>query len=491
MKIELPRRQGAGDPRTLVLSQEEGERIAKLIMSLRPQGPFSWPMSIVHTVQSVTGVSQGAVIDTTDGDTMDIEFWGGDFGHYSGLRLTTNQSDEAMLRRIVDQVLAMRAPGTKAIPDPEPVDPDDPILTTLNRRSFVPVSLWHDTTADAMYTARNTVIPEIVNQVSAAGLLGTATVGFSARSQLVIHPIGRLAYSKETDCEVTVTARTPDNGASGWGGQAHRDWSRIRPELAIAQAVDLANRSRTRFGLEPGRRTAILGPAAVAQLVRAMAALFGSYQSPFNTGDRRPNRPSTKLGQRVVDPRVTMISEPNDPDGGFPPFFERGGDAGFPTPATTWIDRGVLKNLAYGVSMAMQNGKIPRVEPYSIRMQPAPGTKTATVDEMIASCKEGVYVHRFSNVEMVDYKSGVMTGVTRDGCFFVKNGKIEKAIKNFRFLDSPIFALNKMELIGTSERVAFGYRNYGRFEPRFPRLPVIVPPIMVHDFNFSALADAV
>ena len=116
-----------------------------------------------------------------------------------------------------------------------------------------------------------------------------------------------------------------------------------------------------------------------------------------------------------------------------------------------------------------------------------------TLQEMIASCKEGIYVNRFSDVHMVNQESGLTTGVTRDGCFFVKDGKISKAVKNFRFLESPFFFLNKVEAIGTAERAAFGYTPPARGEgyALWPRPPIIAPPMMVNDFNFSALADFV
>ena len=81
-----------------------------------------------------------------------------------------------------------------------------------------------------------------------------------------------------------------------------------------------------------------------------------------------------------------------------------------------------------------------------------------------------------------------MTGVTYGGCFLVKNGKIEKPVRNFRFVDSPWFFLNRLIEIGTSERTALGYSPwYGDW----PVTPTIVPPVMVREFNFTALADAI
>jgi predicted Zn-dependent protease len=114
---------------------------------------------------------------------------------------------------------------------------------------------------------------------------------------------------------------------------------------------------------------------------------------------------------------------------------------------------------------------------------------------MISQCEEGIFVNRFSGVELLAHKTGTMTGVTRDGCFLVKHGKIDRPVKNFRFLDSPFFMLNKIMALGKTKRAAFGYTPPSQAErssmPEWPRPPIIVPPMMVRDFNFNALADAI
>jgi hypothetical protein len=86
----------------------------------------------------------------------------------------------------------------------------------------------------------------------------------------------------------------------------------------------------------------------------------------------------------------------------------------------------------------------------------------------------------------VHQQSGLVTGVTRDGCLFIQHGKIVKAVKNFRFLDSPVFVLNKVLAIGAAERVVTDIDM--SYDASFP---VIAPPLMANDFNFSSLSDAI
>jgi predicted Zn-dependent protease len=196
-------------------------------------------------------------------------------------------------------------------------------------------------------------------------------------------------------------------------------------------------------------------------------------------------RNRARYNERMFDPRITMSSDPADPEGGFAPFFYKG----YANPAMTWTEKGILKSLAYDSGMGVSLGRKYSDNPTSLRLSGG----TTEIDQMIAQCDEGIFVNRFSAVDLVDWKTMMLTGVTRDGCFLVKNGKIDRPVKNFRFLESPAFMLNKLVTMGKARRAAYGYTPSARGEPtiEWPRAPMIVPPMMIHDFNFSAMADAV
>jgi len=239
---------------------------------------------------------------------------------------------------------------------------------------------------------------------------------------------------------------------------------------------------------EPGRRTVILDRPAVAQLVRPMAGAFEArrtYDGRTPLYDARTRSP--RIGQRVLDARLRIVSDPNDPDGGFLPFDT----SGYPRTPMTFIEGGVLNHLAYDPEFAAKLGVTPaNAPPESLRLEGAPTPGHSTVDDMIASCKEGIYVNRFSALIEAgsDPKTGMLSGVTQGGCFLVKNGKIEKPIKNLRFVESPWYAFNRILAIGTSERAGFGYAPW---QGDWPVAPSIVPPLMISDFNFTAMADAI
>src|SRR5690606_27731482 len=100
------------------------------------------------------------------------------------------------------------------------------------------------------------------------------SVVVSTRSTLYMYEPGLTAWAQETDSELTWSAYTDNGRASVWAGQANRDIRGLSPQRMATRAIELLEQSRDPVGLEPGRRTAILGPAAVAQLVRFMVDGF-------------------------------------------------------------------------------------------------------------------------------------------------------------------------------------------------------------------------
>jgi len=459
-----------------VLAREQVQALTKRVLGFTTLKNAD--VSVSHTALVVTRMANDQVLSGDDGDELWITFGCSDGRGYS-TGVATNQLDDTVLRAIVHQAESILSVG---ISPAESLNPEEhPVPDAL-----VPVQLWHGDVAEAMRTTRDSTIQDMMRVVLDAGLQAAGFVGLMARAQSVLNKEGMEAYHEETDCEVTMTARSKDGTSSGWGGGAARQWSRINPTEIAERAVYFAKLGMNPVAMEPGRRTAILGPAAVAQLMR----FFHQQTDAFDTDNGQTGfskmPQGNRLGQRVFDPRITISSNPADPDGGYCPYF----GAGFGTPAMTWVENGILKNLSYSMSYALQRGKPYSEAPLSFRIAGGP----TSVDEMIANCREGIYVNRISSTQAVSQRNGLVTGVTRDGCFYVKDGKIVRPVKNFRVLESPFFFLNRLEAIGPTGRAAFGYTppnsRYGGGQD-WPLRPVIVPPMMVRDFNFNATSTAV
>lgn len=200
--------------------------------------------------------------------------------------------------------------------------------------------------------------------------------------------------------------------------------------------------------------------------------------------------PYTLLGERVVDERITISADPMDPELGFPPFgiettYGHGDMLSLPVyRKVTWIDKGVLTNLAYQRDHAIGTGRtLGLPNSGAFRMS---GGETS-VEEMIATTKRGILVTRFDRPTLLDFRSLLYRGYTRDGLWLIENGKISKAIKNLAFTESPLFALNNIEQLGVPQRVFHAGPPFPWAVPQ----PRVVPPLKIRDFSFTALTDAV
>lgn len=460
-----------------VLSPQTLREIARRMLHLASADAMS--VAIEHVATSTARVARGRVRLNASGDTLRVQIESR-FGTRRPVTLRYNQIDDAALRRAVAYLddLARAQPGDAA-----------PVEMPIRPITYAPSCAWYDTTARAYGAERSEVVPQLVRPLLSAGLSATAFAGVYARSVTYVDTQGLSAMGHETDAELTAVGWTLDGHASGWAGQADRDWTRLRPDDIAHRALRLTQLGANPVAVEPGRRTVILDRPAVAQLVRQMGAEFDAsttFMGQTALFDRTTGRP--KLGRQIVDVRLTLSSDPNDPEAGFLPFNRQAE----PLVPMVWIDRGVATNLAFSRMFAAAHGVTPSNDsPDALRLIGATRDTAMTVEQMIGACDEGIYVNRFAYVGPAggaDATTGMLGGVTSGGCFLVKRGKIEKSIKNLRFLESPWFAFNRIEAIGTSERAPFGYAPW---TGDWPVAPTVVPPLMIRDFSFSSLADSV
>ena len=429
-------------------------------------------VQIGHRATGVARVARGKVRLADNGDDLFLSLLS-QFGRRVRMVLNINQIDSASLRDAVRYLerVASQQPG-------------DPVLTAMPipPRTYLPNTTWKESTVTAFAEERHKAIEELTAPVLDAGLLPAVFVGVQMGSRSYADKQGLFAAGQECDSEMTVTAWNADGKGSGWAGAASRDWSTLKPAIISGEATRLTKLAANPVAVEPGRRVAILDRPAVAQLVATMGRYFDAQLVFAGRGplyDRVKRGP--RFGQRVMDPRLTMSSDPNDPDGGYMPFNQ----AAYPQVPMTWIEGGVLKNLAYSTFFAAQQGVSPANDfPSSIRMSGGP----TSVEEMIANCKEGVYVNRLSQVQVMDFDSGAAAGFTTGACFVIKDGRIDKSVKHFRIFESPWHLFNRLEAVGPSERTTFGFSPW---HGGWPLPPMIVPPMMVRDFNFAGLAEAV
>ena len=327
---------------------------------------------------------------------------------------------------------------------------------------------------------------KVTELARAAGLVATGFIECRATASALANSKGLFAYDAGSAVTMTATVRTVDGTGSGWACSDGDSFEQIDADRVAQTAVEKARTSKSPVAIEPGRYVTILEPTAVGNLVQLIT---GSMQArAADEGRSFFSKPGggNKIGMKVVDERVTLLTDPDDSPsttGGFD------GD-GLPLEKVVWIENGVVKNLAYDRFWAQKQGVRPTRtgggggffggRGGTVRML---GGSTSTAD-MIKSTERGILVTRFWYIRGVDPRTILNTGLTRDGTFLIENGKISRPVKNFRFNESPIFFLNNLEMLGPALRV-------NASEALGAGGSTIMPTIKVREFTFSSLSDAV
>lgn len=447
-------------PDAPLLSREDAQAIIERAVKLSRAETIEVQVGSNHTGNTRFAANQMS----TSGSVVDVQIAiQSAYGPKHAVVVTNDASDESLERTVrQSEALAKLAPD-----DPEAMPP-------LGAQSYRPVTAWFESTAtlgpgDRARAALTALAPaRTARDIQAAGFIITGE-----RSTALGNNTGLFAYHRGTSANYQLTVRTADGTGSGWAAADHPDWSQVDVQAVSERAIQKAKLSRNPVAIEPGRYTVILEPQAVGDLVQ----LVGNYLDARSADEGRSpfvkQGGGNKIGEKIVDERVTILSDPADAQLLSQPFD---GD-GLPLGRQVWVDKGVLRQLYYSRFWAKKQGKEPTGAPQSIKMEGG----TATIDDMIASTERGVLVTRLWYLREVDPRTILYTGLTRDGTFLIEKGKITKAVRNFRFNDSPLFMLNNLEMLGRAERLA-GTEQGG---------DVVMPAIKVRDFNFTSLSEAV
>ncbi|HRJ29091.1 MAG TPA: TldD/PmbA family protein [Cyclobacteriaceae bacterium] len=398
------------------------------------------------------------------------------FGKKSG-SATINEFDDASIERTVrrSEELAQLAPE-----NPEFMEPLGPQTYGPDSKTFseATAKITPDYRAQV---AADSIGPAAKKDITAAGFLEDNR-GFSS----MMNSKGLFAYNQATSVDFTVTMRTNDETGSGWVSRNFNDVSKLNSAQASAIAMEKALRSRNAKAIEPGKYTVILEPNAAADLIGLMFGGFNARTADEGRSFMSKKGGGTKLGEKIVDERVNIYTDPWHEEvptstwaggggggGGF--GGGGGGGGGLARKKMDLLKNGVVSNLIYDRYWAQQKGVEPTPFPANRIMEGG----TASIEDMIKDTKRGVLVTRFWYIRAVDPQTLLYTGLTRDGTFYIENGKIKHPIKNFRFNESPIIMLNNLETLGKQQRVGgFGGGS-------------LMPAMKIRDFTFSSLSDAV
>ncbi len=389
-------------------------------------------------------------------------------------RATTNKFDDESIARVVKAAESISRVQ----------QPDTDLLPMLASPGAGPHALrrYFETTAAITPEQRADDVKKIVrvaeqHQLTAAGIFST-----SESVEAVFNSRGLGAYHTQTSAEISV----PMLGGDSSGGQTSNS-----PDIATLKAVALAETaarkaidSRSPRELAPGKYTVILEPAAVLDLVGFMFWDWGG-QAVLDERSFLNNR----MGQRIFGENVTIWDDVYHPLQSGPTFDGEG----LRRQRMKLVENGVASRLVYARATAEKirrsawAQKVGPIEPSGHgfplpnEMGEAPmnivfeaPAATATVDQMIASTERGVLVTRLWYIREVDPYEKILTGMTRDGTFYVENGRVQYGVRNFRLNESLLEMLSNVEAMSAPVR-ASGEESFD----------MVVPAMKVRDFNFT------
>lgn len=443
-----------------ILNQEECRALLKKVLSFSKadecevnlNGSDSGNVRYArNSVSTSGGISQAALVVSSA------------FGKKSGVA-TINEFDDESLKKVVkrSEELAQLAPeNPEYMPFLGQQDYGPESKTFVKATAEVSPKQRADAVAQSLKVARD-------GKLNAAGFLQNSS-GYAA----MMNSKGLFAYNTATNVAFNVTMRTADSKGSGYATKGYNDFTKLNTKLDTEIAVRKATLSATAKAIEPGKYTVILEPTAVAVMLENLFFAMDARQADEGRSFLSKPGGKTKLGEQIVDERVNIYTDPWNTE---LPTSTWARD-GRPRQKVSWIEKGVIKNLYSSRYWAQKTGKKAIPSPDGVIMQG--GTKS--LEELIKGTEKGILVTRLWYIRPVDPQTLLLTGLTRDGTFYIENGEIKFPVKNFRFNESPVIMLNNLDELGKTERTVSGESN----------INYLLPPLKIRDFTFTSLSDAV
>jgi PmbA protein len=331
---------------------------------------------------------------------------------------------------------------------------------------------WDAATAACTPSQRAAEVGRVLHaarDASAAGIYETSAHAYSFMSSTGVD-----CHDRYTRC---VTTCLLERGSStGWADASSHTVEDVDVEAAARRAYDKAALGEVVADAEPGSYEVVLEPSAVATLVEYLSyAGFGAKQVLDGESFL-----SVRAGDDVAAPEVTIaddVAHPASVGIGFD--FE-----GVPRSRVAVIERGRATRPVNDLRTAPKLGHdltghssgSNEFGPYASNLVVEPGV--ASTEELIGSVDDGVLVTRFHYVNILDRPRVLLTGMTRDGTFRIRSGRVVGALRNMRFTESVLDALASVRAVGAEAR-AFA-PEYGSFGSS------VAPALLVGSFRFTS-----
>ncbi|AFY83648.1 TldD/PmbA family protein [Oscillatoria acuminata] len=382
------------------------------------------------------------------------------FGKRSASASTSEQDPEAIAETVRrSQELARIAPE-----DPEWVPLVEP--QSYDRR----IPAFDDATATVSPLRRGEMVKQVCEKAAESGVESSGTLSVAATSRAIGNSLGVLAGDRTTQAEFSVTAKI--GKGSSWTSRTALALDRLPVAEMTEQAIARSIASQSPRKIKPGVYPVIFDAAAFADLLPwviwnldARAADEG--RSFMSHTDSAGKSAGNRVGETMFSPLVQVQRNPAHPLLQSGTFFEDG----LSNTALDIITNGIPQTLSYSRYWAQQQGKQPTGMMYPIAMTGS----NASLADLIAQTQQGILVSRAWYVRYINPRTLEVTGMTRDGTFWIENGEIAYPIENLRFNQSLPELLRDVDALTTVQR--FGGS--------------VVPGVRVKAFNFTSNTDSI
>jgi PmbA protein len=311
--------------------------------------------------------------------------------------------------------------------------PEDPDLPALAGASGLPDVEGYDEETAGLSPADQARLA--ADAIGGAG--DTPVYGFFTSGTATVAVVTSAGFSAEqTSTDAVALALAATDGASGYAEQTSWAVGDVDPAAVARQAFELAKRTANADELEPGTYRAVLGPYAVGELLQYFA--FDAFSGLALLEER--SYLAGKHGERRFDEKVSIADDALNPQG-LPKQFDF---EGVPKQRVPLVENGVLRGAVWDSTSAARAGGSQRSTghappPAFRRWGPLPfalslaGGEAESIDELVELVGDGIYITRLHYLGIVEPRQGILTGMTRDGTFRIRDGKLAEPLVNLRF----------------------------------------------------------
>jgi PmbA protein len=376
-------------------------------------------------------------------------------------RASTNKFDEASIRQLCEDALVLARL--------QPPDPD--LLPMPGPQTYRAVDRFFNETAQLTPQTRAEMVARVVARAEQDHLTAAGVFSSGSSAYALLNSRGMQTFHEETIAEFSVTMMS--DTSSGWAKKTAPYWMELEPPELAERAARKALASREPREIAPGRYTVILEPAAMLDLLGFMVLDFSGLavheQRSCITG---------RVGQKVFGENINLRDDVFHPLQTGAPFDGEG----IPRQRVPIVEKGEVKNLVYARQTAHKVGAQPTGHGFPLpnEIGEAPVNivmdgDRATVEDMIRSTERGLLVTRFWYIREVDPYQKILTGMTRDGTFWIEEGQVRHGVRNLRFNQSLVDMLGQVEMMSPPQRTA-GEESF----------EMVVPAAKVRELNFAS-----